>query len=260
MPPERPKYSRYGRLPGVHWITEKRIPGPEADLERLTLYLPGGVIDQAMVLTRRARAQSLQAFCEELLQAAIEGPRAVEETWEDAGSTIPSSHGFDAIAGDVEYLVEWSASVQPPPCPDTPALPSPQSVAGSAGRSAAESVVLRHADTEAGGDGAGLLATLRRGETISPDSARELLQALVDLEAQFRDAAQLDRALSYALHRLAFEGQVLLTDAFPGLASDRITLETLRTVQEGADRVLSGRDIRYYPEGPASGAGSPAGQ
>ena len=45
----------------------------------------------------------------------------------------------------------------------------------------------------------GLLATLRRGETIHPDSARDLLQALVDLEAELRDAPQLDRKLSYAL-------------------------------------------------------------
>jgi hypothetical protein len=258
MPPKRPKYSRYGRLPGVHWITEKRIPGPEADLERLTLYLPGGVIDQAMVLTRRARAQSLQAFCEGLLQAAIEGPHAVAETWEDADSTAPPSHGIDAIAGDVEYLVEWSASIQSPPSPEAPALPSPRPVEPD-GRSAAEILVLRHADPENGND-TGLLATLRRGETIPPDSAHELLQALVDLEAQFRDATQLDRKLSYALHRLAFEGQVLLTDAFPGLASDIVTLETLRKVQEGADRVLSGQDIRYYPEGPTPGGDLPAGQ
>jgi hypothetical protein len=136
MPPERPKYSRYGRLPGVHWITERRIPGPEADLERLTLYLPGGVIDQAMVLTRRARAQSLQAFCEELLRTAIEGPHAVEETWDDDGSPKAPLHGFDAIADDVEYLVEWSEIVQPAPAPETPALPAPRS-GDDAGRSPA---------------------------------------------------------------------------------------------------------------------------
>lgn len=47
---------------------------------------------------------------------------------------------------------------------------------------------------------------------------------------------------------MAFEGQILLTDAFPGLAGDTTTLEILRMVQEGADRVLSGEDIRYYSE------------
>jgi hypothetical protein len=118
--------------------------------------------------------------------------------------------------------------------------------------------VLRHAGVESD-DASGLLAALRRGEAIGPEPALELLQALGDLETQFRDAARLDRKLSYALHRLAFEGQVLLTDAFPGLASDAMTVETLRRVQEGADRVLSGQDIRYYLEGPATLADPPAG-
>jgi len=249
MPPKRPKYSRYGRLPGVHWITERRIPGPEADLERLTLYLPGGVIDRAMVLAKRARAQSLQAFCEELLRAAIEGD--LPEAPCDDETTRPPLPGFEAITNDLDYLAEWTASVQPPPSPQPPALPSPQAAAEN-GRSAAENAVLRHAALE-GDDPSALVATLRRGEAVHPDSARDLLQALVDLEAQYQDAARLDRKIAYALHRLAFEGQVLLTDAFPGLASDTMTLETLRMVQEGADRVLSGEDIRYYSPGPTPG-------
>lgn len=256
MPPKRPKYSRFGRLPGVHRITERRIPGPEADLERLTLYLPGGILDRAMTLAQRSGAESLQMFCEDLLRSAIEAAQADVQTQESDSPRI-TLLGFDAITNDEDYLAEWSASVQPPPEPRNPALEPPRSNLASPTRegSAAEEVVLRHAGLQAD-DPSGLLATLRRGETINPAAARELLQALVELESEYRGVPQLDRRLSYALHRIAFEGQILLTDAFPGLAGDTTTLEILRMVQEGTDRVLSGEDIRYYSEGTSRDASS----
>jgi hypothetical protein len=75
------------------------------------------------------------------------------------------------------------------------------------------------------------------------------LQALIDLEALHREATSVDRQLAYALHRLAFEGQLLLTDAWHGSQADPGTVDLLRMVQEGVDRVLSGEDIRYYPQG-----------
>ena len=56
----------------------------------------------------------------------------------------------------------------------------------------------------------------------------------------------LDRRLAFALHRLAFESQILHTDAWPG-AFDAWTVDTLRAVQEAVERILSGQDIRYYP-------------
>jgi hypothetical protein len=67
-----------------------------------------------------------------------------------------------------------------------------------------------------------------------------------------RDATSLDRTFAFALHRLAFEGQVLLTDAHSDAAADPATVDALRRVQEAVDRVLSGEDIRYYPS-PDSG-------
>jgi hypothetical protein len=78
-------------------------------------------------------------------------------------------------------------------------------------------------------------------------SVSALAQALQALEEGLRDANRIDRRLAYALHRLAFESQVLHTDAWPGLY-DEWTVETLRAVQEYVDRILSGQDIRYYPE------------
>ncbi len=50
---------------------------------------------------------------------------------------------------------------------------------------------------------------------------------------------------------------MLLTDAWPALASDQATLDVLRMVQESVERVLSGEDIRYYVrESPEEEAGS----
>ena len=69
------------------------------------------------------------------------------------------------------------------------------------------------------------------------------------LEAEYRDARVLDRRIAFALHRLAFEAQVLHTDAWPGLF-DEWTVDTLRAVQEAVERILSGQDIRYFPADP----------
>ena len=52
--------------------------------------------------------------------------------------------------------------------------------------------------------------------------------------------------LLHALHRLALESQVLLTDAWPGVFDDRV-ITAIRTVQEAVERILSGQDVRYYP-------------
>ena len=54
---------------------------------------------------------------------------------------------------------------------------------------------------------------------------------MYDLEVEHRDRDQLDRRLAYALHRLAFEGQVLLTDAWPA-AADAGTIDVLRIVHD----------------------------
>ncbi len=105
-------------------------------------------------------------------------------------------------------------------------------------------VVLRHAGrVEA--EGATFLTSLRRGETLDLSAVAELARALRELEAEHGDAMTVDRRLAFALHRLAFEGQVLLTDSWPG-AFDTWTIDALRAVQESVDRILSGLDIRYY--------------
>jgi hypothetical protein len=116
----------------------------------------------------------------------------------------------------------------------------------SSGGDTPREVVFRHAGVgERLGAQEGLLAFLRNGEPCDESRIAPLLEALRLLEREWQGRAELDRQLVYALHRLAFEGQVLVTDAWPGRAWDAATIQALRMVQEAVDRILSGEDIRY---------------
>jgi hypothetical protein len=105
-------------------------------------------------------------------------------------------------------------------------------------------VLARHVGM--GDDDRAFLPCLRRGEPVSVAKVAELTRALGQLEEEHRGANVLDRRMAHALHRLALESQVLLTDAWPGAFDDRV-IAAIRAVQEGVERILSGQDIRYYP-------------
>jgi hypothetical protein len=262
---KRPKYSRWRRLPGAHWINDQKLPDHRSELQRLTLYVPGSVLDRAELLAARASSATVQEYCADLLQRALADEAAkqrLEETEARRGPLV----GLDAIANDLAYLSEWSASSTAMAAGRNHLEPGPESspeVMAIEDRSERDSgpipaehdgaaeIVFRHAALGAE-DPSGLLPSLRRGEPVGPEAARELLQALIDLERAHRDADRLDRRLAYALHRLAFEGQVLLTDAWPGAGGDPATVDVLRLVQEAVDRVLSGLDIRYYRREPGT--------
>lgn len=264
MARQRPQYSRYRRLPGLYRFHERKPDDPNEEPQRLTVYLTGTLLDLAEAQARRAGLGTAQAYCEDVLRRTIEAERDRGRV-EDVEARRGPMEGLKAIADDPEYLAELSASQPrsakdkekdqgggaPVPAPAPPAAewewlpPDP----APAGPSAAADVVLRHAGL-GGDDPEAFLPALRRGEPIGAEVAQELLQALAELEAEFRDAPRLDRRLAYALHRLAFEGQVLLTDAWAG-AAEATTVDVLRVVQEAVDRVLSGEDIRYFSEGPA---------
>ncbi len=92
----------------------------------------------------------------------------------------------------------------------------------------------------------GFLPCLRRGEAVPAVRVSELTRALGELEDELRGAELLDRRTAHALHRLALESQVLLTDAWPGVFDD-LAVAAIRTIQEAVERILSGADIRYYP-------------
>jgi hypothetical protein len=220
------------------------------DEQRLTLYLPSHVLDWAEDQANRAGVSTVQRYCAGLLLEAIEEIRRREQVAE-AEARRGALVGFHAITEDPEYLAEWSASAAPRERAELQVVEASdrpkQANAMPEGPSPAAQTVLRHAAVGSDDPG-GFLATIRRGESVVEAAATELLQAINALEVEYRDARTIDRRVAYALHRLAFEGQVLHTDAWPG-ALDESTVNLLRIVQEAVDRVLSGEDIRYYPPG-----------
>ncbi len=236
---------------------EPKRPTAEAlDEQRLTLYLPARLLDWAELQAGRLGIATVQGYCTSLLVDAIEAERSREQVAE-AEARRGQLSGFRAIADDPEYLAEWSASAAPRERAEIHFLEAGQAQADVEAKDSEDAMpappspaalaVVRHAGT-AGDDADGFLATLRRGEAIPQVRADELLQALNALEIEYRDAQAIPRKVAYALHRLAFEGQVLHTDAWPGSYAAE-TVNLLRVVQEAVDRVLSGEDIRYYPPG-----------
>ncbi len=259
---KRPQHSRYRRLPGLYRFHERKPSDPGLEPQRLTLYVPGNLLDCAESLALRSGHETVQQYCEVLLGEALEAARDRERVGAIEARRGPLD-GLKGITDDPEFLAELSVSATSKlslsrapareplqvtrPATEWEVLPEADPRPSDPGDAAA--IVLRHA-----GDGvldhSGFLATLRRGEPVGLATARELLQALTDLEIEHRDLPRLDRRLAYALHRLAFEGQVLLTDAWPASAAEGATVDVLRMVQEAVDRILSGEDIRYFSPGP----------
>ncbi len=268
---KRPRYSRWRRLPPVFRSGENKGPKAGDEEQRISLYVAGSLYDLAESQANRLEAGTVQEYCTELVRRAIEAEHAREQVAE-LEARRGALEGLRAIADDPEYLAELSGKTAPrePTEPwaigegtadgdaSAPAVGMPQvdiQISPAALRGAGplepfEDAVYRHAGL-AGDDPMGFLAILRRGESVSLAGVNDLAQALQGLEDGLRNGRAIDRRLAYALHRLAFEGQVLHTDAWPG-AFDDWTVETLRAVQEYVDRILSGQDIRYYPAEPAS--------
>jgi len=256
---KRLAYSRWKRLPGLFRTGQAAAPA-EGEPRRLILYLPEGLADRAEEQAMAAGFATVQEYCERLLADAV-GAEDDRRKIERAEVRRGHLHGLDAIASDPEYLAEWSASAAvPAPAPATshaPPVAHPvedgRAIAWATGGDGAMTVerpaidvVSRHAADGLDDPGA-ILPALRRGEPIPIGAAGELLAALVTLEEQLSGEATIERRLAYALHRLAFEGQVLLTDAYPGVPAEAETVESLRSVQEAVARVLSGQDVRYRP-------------
>jgi hypothetical protein len=116
--------------------------------------------------------------------------------------------------------------------------------AGVTGNHSSLEILWRH--VAPGEDDWAFLPCLRRGVPVPANKAAELIRALKQLESEHRGAQLIDRRTAHALHRLALESQVLLTDAWPGVF-DETMIATIRVVQEAVERILSGQDIRYYP-------------
>lgn len=271
---KRPRYSRWRRLPRVYRSGEFKLPESKDEPRRVSLYLRDAVLDAAELQAARAGFETVQDYCAELLSKTIEAEHVREQVAEVEAKRGPLE-GLQEIANDPEYLVEWSSRSESGPGPGAVSGPRAQEsvpeievtlpIVGEPGRwepspsdsgvlqpvvalSDAALVVLHHAG-QAGDDPSGFLPSLRRGTSASMNEVAELAQALQTLEAETRHVGALDRRLVFALHRLAYEGQILHTDAWPGVF-DAWTVDTLHAVQEAVERILSGQDIRYFPTNP----------
>jgi hypothetical protein len=104
----RDRYSRWRRLPPVFrsGSGEHKIPGPAEEAQRIVLYLPGAVLDQAEALAGKAGVSTLQKYCEQILGEAIEVERLKDHVAEVEARRGPLE-GFNEISGDPGYLSEW---------------------------------------------------------------------------------------------------------------------------------------------------------
>ncbi|OJW17745.1 MAG: hypothetical protein BGO49_26450 [Planctomycetales bacterium 71-10] len=280
---DRNRYSRWRRLPPVFRSGDHKLPGYEDEVHRLTLYLPGSLLDLAQELADRYEVPTMQEFCALLLARSLEEERTRRQMAEVEAKRGPLK-GLAAIAGDPGYLAEWHDRhaehgpgdeagdvvvplVQLPAMDDwdgsAPAVADPASpltirletgprrepvvADASPPEPRALDIAWKHVGPD-DGDPSGFLPRLRRGEPVPAAVAVELLDALRALDEENRGAAGLDRRLAYALYRLALEPQVLLTEAYPG-AFDEPTVAAIRAVQGMVERILS-------PEGPEAGGGS----
>lgn len=257
--PERPPYSRFSRLPGLYRIGEHKAPDPHEEPLPLTVYLSGRLLDVAETLAARHGAASLQDYCEGLLRMAIEHEDAAAKA-QAVLVTQGTFESLDDMASDPQYLAEWNAKAHgSDPEPTRQVRFANADADADDGTAFARATVFRHAGV-GDDDPCSFLSALRRGEGVSPEVADELIGSLRDLEQRLAGADRLDRRLAYALHRLAFVGQVLLTDAPSEAAADPAAVDRVRLVQEAVDRVLSGEDIRYFPDDASSSGSTLAGE
>ncbi|MDG3003846.1 hypothetical protein [Paludisphaera mucosa] len=290
---ERNRFSRWRRLPPVFRSGEHKLPGYEDETQRLSLYLPGSLLDLAQILADLEGVSTIQEYCARLLARSLEDERVRRKVARVESERGPMK-GLDEIAHDSRFLAEWQhhhprdaasrggeesttgmtvplvrlpglededgadqvalpltirLEMGPRPEPALAAQPPPEATDGSA-----MDIVWKHVGPQ-GGDPEGYLPRLRRGESVPASVAAELLEALRRLEDDNRGAAGLERRLAYALHRLALESQVLLTEAWPG-AFDEPTVAAIRSVQEMVERILSGEDVRFYADPESHSPGS----
>lgn len=276
--PKKLKYSRWKRVPGVRKVGEERIIDPRDERQRLCLYVPGRLLDLAGELAQAGGAKSVQDYCETLLRQSLlteQAKRRLSSHGEMRGllagidAVAAELHGESSEEEDEGLEVEVEERVEEEGSGGGPGglveaevnltagseLESTRSLrltgeAEAANDEVAVDVVLSHAGLS-GEVSEGFLPRLRRGEALGGEEVEELIEAIQRLEKRWMDLERIDRRVAFALHRLAFEGQLLVSEGWPALGQDARTVSLLRAVQEAVDRVLSGEDIRYG--GPGEG-------
>jgi hypothetical protein len=104
--PNRPKYSRWKRLPGVFRTGDNRPTNSGAELDRIILYIPARILDLAESLAEKAGLPNVQDYCGLLLMQAIEKER-IQQKVADIEARQGPLEGLKQIADDANYLAEW---------------------------------------------------------------------------------------------------------------------------------------------------------
>ncbi|APW62879.1 hypothetical protein BSF38_04435 [Paludisphaera borealis] len=103
---ERNRFSRWRRLPPVFRSGEHKLPGYEDETQRLTVYLPGSLLDLAEELAELANVPTIQEYCTRLLAHALENERVSRQVADLEVQRGPLE-GLKEIAQDPQYLAEW---------------------------------------------------------------------------------------------------------------------------------------------------------
>jgi hypothetical protein len=107
--PERPRFSRWRRLPPVFRSGEHPPIRSGKELARIILYLPESILDQAELLGEKAGIPALQDYCEYLLKRAVEFESVRQKVTEFEIRRGPLE-GLAEVADDLDYLAEWKES------------------------------------------------------------------------------------------------------------------------------------------------------
>ena len=103
---KRNPYSRWRRLPPVFRSGEHKLPDPGEEPQRIIIYLPSAVLNQAEILAGKAGVPTIQEYCSGLLRQAIEIER-VKAHLVDVEEKRGPLEGFNEVTEDPDYLVEW---------------------------------------------------------------------------------------------------------------------------------------------------------
>jgi hypothetical protein len=140
---KRNPYSRWRRLPPVFRSGEHKLPVPGEEPQRIIIYLPAAVLDQAELLAGKAGVPTIQEYCAGLLGRAIEVERVKAHMVEVEAKRGPME-GFNEVTGDPDYLAEWheqsesrehaAGRPQPPNSSGVEAIPASSPLTGATGR------------------------------------------------------------------------------------------------------------------------------
>ena len=237
------RYSRWRRIQGLHRVTDQRLQTHRDEAQRLTLYLPGRLLDLAESLAIQSGNVTTQEYCESVLSRALEAEAASAEADRSRRLDGPLLV-IDEVAQDVVFAQSTQRTDGlrlPGPRTASTSLPkfvTPKTVEADRFEAAVHRLKAEVEPASSSLAQETMLGCLRSGTPVGAAIAATLFDVLEVVAEQLRRSDEIPTGLCHLLFRLAFEPQVLLTEAWPQLAGDPTTLRAVRTVQELVESIL----------------------